>query len=189
MLYVDESVLLLQDMKKPREILADALSEKGVTPTDLGRMLGYKNPYHAVYSLLHGRRQFSRQLQERVADLLGYPRDHFEAPDRTARRVAHIHTTFQAFLETELGSKIDPETRRTLEGIPFTGRRLPTVALYQAIALAMEGRYTVDQMEQLEQDLELNEELDRRRGVLAPDTDHDGPATGRGNKRGKRRQK
>lgn len=168
MLYADESVLALQGMKSPRELLADALSEKAVSPTDLGRMLGYKNPYHAVYALLHGKRKFSRRLQERVADLLGYPKAHFEAPDDTARRVAYIHRTFQAFLRTEIGAKTDEETRRILQGMAFTGKRLPTVALYQAFALALEGKYTSDQLDQLEHDLQLNEQLDRRNEASNP---------------------
>lgn len=168
MLYADETALDLQDMKSPRELLADALSEKGVSPTDLGRMLGYKNPYHAVYALLRGRRKFSRKLQEKVADLLGYSRNHFEAPDLTAKRMAYVHRTFQEFLKTEIGTKIDSETQRTLRGIPFTSR-LPTVALYQAIALAMDGKYTTDQLTELEQDLHLNEELDRRNEDGPPD--------------------
>lgn len=181
MLYADESVLYAQDMKSPRELLADALSDRGLTPTELGRMLGYKNPYHAVYALLHGRRKFSRKLQEKVADLLGYSRNHFEEPDLTARRMAHVHRTFQEFLKTEIGAKLDEETRKTLRGIPFTSR-LPTVALYQAIALALAGEYTTDQLGELEQDLHLNEELDRRNDPEPPDKP---PAPPR-NPRGKR---
>jgi hypothetical protein len=171
MLYADESVLFAQDMKSPRELLAEALEEKKIRQVDLGRMLGYKNPYHAVHSIVTGDRPFSRRLQERVADLLGYPKNHFEAPDETARRVAYIHRTFQAFLHTDIGAKTDEETRRILQGMPFTGKRLPTVALYQAFALALEGKlYTSDQLDQLEQDLQLNEELDRRNDdELPPD--------------------
>lgn len=162
MLYADESVLFLQDMKSPRELLAEALDEKSLRQVDLGRLLGYKNPYHAVHQVLIGKRPFSKRLQERVADLLGYPKNHFSAPDETAKRVAYVHRTFQAFLRTELGAKTDEETRRILQSMPFTGKRLPTVALYQAIALALEGKYTSDQFDQLEQDLALNEELDRK---------------------------
>jgi hypothetical protein len=185
MLYADETALDLQDMKSPRELLADALSEKGVTPTDLGRMLGYKNPYHAVYALLQGRRKFSRKLQEKVADLLGYSRSHFEAPDLTAKRMAYVHRTFQEFLKTEIGTEIDEETRKTLRGIPFT-TRLPTVALYQAIALAMKGAYTTHQLAELEQDLHLNEELDRRgNDEPPPDKPPSPPPRGRKAKPGK----
>jgi hypothetical protein len=157
MLYADESVLLSQGMKTPEEVLREALKTKGISPTDLGRQLGYKNPYQAVHSLMVGRRKFGRELQERVADILGLPRDHFEAPDRTAARELYIHKEFQKFLLTDIGRGIDDETRRTLAGMPFTGRRLPTVALYQAIALSMRGDHTT---EEIGTDIVLNEPLD-----------------------------
>jgi hypothetical protein len=171
MLYADETVLYLQDMKSPRELLADALAEKGLRQVDLGRMLGYKNPYHAVHQVLMGKRPFSRRMQEKVAELLGYPKNHFGSPDETARRVAYIHRTFQTFLHTEIGAKTDEETRRILQGMAFTGKRFPTVALYQAFALALEGKYTGEQLDQLERDLQLNEQLDQRNENEEPPDD------------------
>lgn len=152
MLYADESVLFTQDMetatKTPQQLLREALDDAKMTPTELGRLLGYKMAYQAVFAMLNEKtpQKFTRRKQERVADVLGLPPTHFSDPVDTMKRRAYIEKTFAEFLVSDIGKRTDPENRRIIQHMKFPGKRLPTVAFYQAIALALEGRYTIEQL-------------------------------------------
>lgn len=159
MLYADASVLLSQGMKTTKELVDEALAKAGMTPTELGVRLGYKNGYQAYHKLFVSKTlRFAPDKQAEVADILGLPKTHFQAPDLTERRELYIRRTFLEFLKTDVAKGLDAETLRTIERIPFTGEKLPTVALYQSLALAMGGHYST---EQLDSALQLNEEVDR----------------------------
>lgn len=143
--------------KTPVEILADELERTGLEKTELGRKLGSRAPYLFVRDILQGRKAFDAALQARVADALGKPRNFFSDPEENERRNQHIRATFEAFLRTDIGQKIDAETRRSIEHIPFLGERLPTVGLYQAIALAMAGHLSPERAMNA---VDLNDALD-----------------------------
>lgn len=158
MLYADESVLRLQGMKTLEELINEALAREGMTASELGKRLGYVNGYQGFHDLFISKRtKFTRKRQEQVAEILNLPKDHFEAPEKTEARRAYIRQQFEEFLQTDIAKEIDEETLRTIERIPFTGSRLPTKLLYQHIALAMKGTYS---MAQVDDALRLNEMVD-----------------------------
>lgn len=147
-------------MKTLEELINEALSREGMTPTELGKRLGYVNGYQGFHDLFISKRtKFTRRRQEQVADILNLPKDHFEAPDKTEARRAYIQQQFLEFLQTDIARELDAETLRTIERIPFAGSRLPTKLLYQHIALAMQGHYS---MAQVDEALALNELVDKR---------------------------
>lgn len=158
MLYVDESVLRLQDMKDIEELVAEALKRAGMTPTELGKRLGYVNGYQAYHDLFKSKRtKLTPQHLVQVAEILGLPKDHFQEPEKTEAREAYIRQQYEEFLQTDVARELDQDELRTIERMQFTGPKLPTKLLFQHIALAMTGRYT---MRQVEEALALNEALD-----------------------------
>lgn len=162
MLCVDASVLRLQDMATPKELVDERLSVLEMSPTELGLKLGYKNGYQGYHDLfVSGRIKLTEEKLNQIADLLELPRSHFVAPDQTLARDRYVREKFAAFLKTEIGRSIDADTKRTIESMKFLGKWLPTVQLYQAVALAIEGRYSVAQLAEA---LEL-EESDRESHV------------------------
>jgi hypothetical protein len=161
MLYVDASVLQLQGMKTPQELLAEAIKQHPViNATELGRKLGYKHPYQAINNLINGKRHFTRQLQERVSEVLGLPKTHFEKPDETVLRNEYIRARFEEFCTTEIGRRQSPDDLKLIHriGNAFIGDRLPTKAFFETIALTIEGSYTTAQLSAA---LAENEALDR----------------------------
>lgn len=171
-LYVDISSLLPAGMKTPTktpvEILREELERAGIEKTELGRKLGSKSPYIYVREILTGRKAFDAELQAKVADALGKPRNFFSDPQEASVREAHIAETFAKFCRGDIGSKLDDEIRRSLKAFPFLGRKLPTVSLYEAMALAMQGHMTALSAH------ELNAELDEM-----PEPDPPSPPTRR----------
>jgi hypothetical protein len=148
-------------METPQDALRRAIAESPLTPTEIGRKLGYKHPYQAIHLLLSGKRQFTRKKQEEIAEILGKPRDYFAAPDKTEKRMQWIEAEWQKFLQTEMASKLSKDDLKVLErvGRQFLGDKLPTVAFFQHVALVLEGNYTT---EQLESALKKNTRLDER---------------------------
>jgi hypothetical protein len=166
MLYTDASILLTQGMKTLEELITEALEKAHMTPTELGVKMGYKNGYDGYHKLFVSRRtDFSEPRQRQVEEILALPRGHFQAPDLTEKRELYIKRTFQEFLQTDIAKDLDAEALRTIERMSFTGDKLPTVLLYQSIALAMKGHYSVRQIDSA---LALNEEIDRDPEPIRP---------------------
>jgi hypothetical protein len=159
MLYADASVLLSQGMKTAKELVDEALLKAGMSPTELGQKLGYKNGFQGYYRIFVSNKiKFTPERQRRVEELLRLPHGHFAAPELTEKRELYVRRTFEQFRKTEIARALDQESLKTLESIPFNGAKLPTVELYQALALAMGGHYST---QQLDAALKLTEEVDR----------------------------
>lgn len=154
MLYVDASVLRLQGMKTPQEMTPQQLLDKAIRDhpelnhTELGRRLGYKHPYQAINKLVTGKKQFTPDLQERIADLLGLPKTHFADPALTEERSRFISKRLEEFRATDIGRRQSIDDMRLIEriGRAFVGDRLPSLAFFEVIALTLQGRYTFDQL-------------------------------------------
>jgi hypothetical protein len=151
------SAFLLGLDAEPGELLRDALAEAGLTPTELGRQLGYANPYLTVKRWIDGR-GFNSENQAKVAEILGLSPHHFEKPDLDAYRDRYRIRVFAEFLRTEIGEQTTPDERRILGSARFAGKLLPTVSLYAAWALALRGRIPIEQVEHV---AAVNDALDR----------------------------
>ena len=146
MLYVSASILLTQDMATPKEMVDTRLAELGMSKADFARKLGYAG-YQGYYDLFSAKRtQLTEKKLEEIAEVLGWPRDHFQSPGATLRRAEFIQSELAKFLATEVGREAHPETIKILRSMQFTGEVLPTAKLYRAVALAMEERYTPAQL-------------------------------------------
>lgn len=158
MLYQRESVLFVQDMATPSDLLRQAIEESELTPTEIGRRLNYKHPYQAIYALLKGTRKLTPEKQEKLAEILNKPKNHFASPGDTKTRMEQIEVEWQKFLKTETASKLEDDDLDLLRrlGRQFLGRRRPTAIFFQYLALGFGGNYTV---EELESALEKNERL------------------------------
>lgn len=147
MLYVDASVLQRQDMATPKEMVDARLDELGMSKTQLMRELGYKTGYADYHTLFVTKpHQLTDEKLAAIARILKWPENHFKDPAKTLERAEYIRREFQKYLRTEIGRSADPETHRILESMQWTGKWLPSVTLYQAVTLAMEGRYTAAQL-------------------------------------------
>jgi hypothetical protein len=168
-----ESVLLLQDMAAtPGELLREALERADITPTELGKKLGYTMPYQTVKRWIDGR-GFNAENQRKAALALELPSNYFEQPDMAAARERHRLRIFAEFLRTEIGQQTSPEERRILESTRFPDKMLPTVHLYTAWALALQQKITFDQVlevaaENESLDRELEEHRERNRPPSTP---------------------
>jgi len=161
-----------QDMKKkdktPTELLREELKNLGHgAMSELGRKLGSRAPHAYVTDILKGRKEFDANpdLQMRVALALGKPRNFFGDPEEQQLRERHIAETFAKFMQTEIGAELDEDTRETIRRMPFLGERLPTVPLYQQIALLLKGAITLDEAAAAR---EFNEALDRELELPEP---------------------
>jgi hypothetical protein len=149
MLYVDASTLLTQGMATIKRIVDQRLEELGLEKTELGRRLGYKNPYLGYYQLVSSDRvKLSDEKLERIAEALEWPRDHFKDPAKTIDREAYVRDIFEQFMKTDVARAADPETLSIIKSMKWLGKWLPSVKLYQAVVLAMEGRYTAAELAQ-----------------------------------------
>jgi hypothetical protein len=160
-----DSILLLQEMiaATPGEILREALQRAGITPTELGKRMGFVTPYQSVKRWIDGR-GFNAENQRRAAEALGLPANYFVQPDLAAARERYRLNVFYDFLRTEIGMRTTAEHRRILESARFTGELLPSVNLYSAWALALQDRIPFEQVLEVaaENDL-LDREIEEHR--------------------------
>jgi hypothetical protein len=127
-----------------RDVITSALKAADMSPTELGRRLGFANGYQGFHNIfISGRTAFTPDRQREVEDILKLPRGHFDHPTETERRQRLVREAFEAFLATEIARELEPELLRTLKDMPFYGPRLPTRDLYIMIAAAMSGKGTV----------------------------------------------
>jgi hypothetical protein len=154
----DSQSAFLRDLDaEPGELLRDALTDAGMSPTELGKRLGYANPYLTVKRWIDGR-GFNAENQAKVAEVLGLSAHHFAKPDLDAYRERYRIRVFAEFLRTEIGEHTTPEERRVLGSARFNGKLLPSVNLYTAWALSLQGRITLAQVVHVAAD---NEAADR----------------------------
>lgn len=149
MLYTNASALLWQVEKTPQQILKELLENHPEhTATSLGEKLGWKYGYQGVFDILKGNKRFTPKLQERIAEILGVPKTHFQNTELTDKRNARIRDEFEAFLGTEIARRQRPDDIKLIEriGFAFIGDRLPTRAFFEVIALSLEGKYTTEQL-------------------------------------------
>lgn len=166
MLYVHAAVLFTQDMATPKEMVDDRLAELGWSKTEFAKKLGYTT-YQGYHDLFGSQRtKLTDEKLAQIAEVLEWPRDHFKDPNKTIEREEFVRKTFAKYMRSEVGLKSDAETNKILESMRWVGKFLPSVRLYQAVALAMEGKYTP---EQLVGALELAEADEASEGTVLPD--------------------
>jgi transcriptional regulator with XRE-family HTH domain len=149
MLYVDASVLVIQDMATPKEMVDRRLKELGWSKAKLAKKLGYQTGYQDYYSLfVTNPHQLTKEKLIEIAKVLGKPDDWLQDGGETSarKREHYIRAEFEKYLQTEVGRSADPETHKILESMQWTGQWLPSVRLYQSVQLTMEGKYTPAQM-------------------------------------------
>jgi len=134
-----------------KELVDEALEKRGKSKSELGRaVLGRGYAYQGYYDLTSQKKSRLKLTPERLQKLcefLEVPLNHFADPDMTVRRSDYIREEFVKFMSTEIAGNADPEILTILEHIPFLGNRLPTKALYEALAIAMrDGRYSNEQL-------------------------------------------
>lgn len=164
-----------------RELLDEALEEKGYTKSELGReVLGRKAyPFQGYYDLVgpkdpskvgkKPRLKLTPELIEKLTAFLGKPPNYFTDTNMTARRAHCVKTEFAKFMETQIARETresDPEILDIIEAIPWNGNKLPTKALYVAICIAMtNGKYKTEQLLVAEQE---NRALDEMANLPEP---------------------
>lgn len=147
------------------DIVKDALKAADMSPTELGRRMGFSNGfqgYHRIF--VKQTTAFTPKRQRQAEDILGLPRGHFDNPSETERRRRLVRQAFEQFLETDIAKELeelDPELIRTLKDIPFYGPRVPTRDLYIMVAAAMSGKGTVREIAEAA-------ELNARMAEIAP---------------------
>lgn len=123
------------------------IEELGITPTELGRRMGYSNGYQGYHDLLVGKRvKLTPKKLASLAGALEVPVSSLERPDEAKLRDAQVKRVLDEFLRTPYGASVAPSTKQTLASMRFLGERLPTVALYRFVALLLEEQYTVPQL-------------------------------------------
>lgn len=133
-------------MATPKEMVDERLKELGLSKADFARRLGYAG-YQWYYDVFSAQRtKLTEELLEQIAQALEWPRDHFKKPGATLRRAEFVQREFSKFLETEVGREAHPETIKILHSMRWDGEFLPSIKLYTAVTLAMEGRYTPAQI-------------------------------------------
>jgi hypothetical protein len=83
-----------------------------------------------------------------IAEALNWGRTRFTDPEGAIKREEFVRLEFQKYLETDVAKARDPETNKILGSMQWLGKYLPTVDLYQVVALAMEGKYKAEELQE-----------------------------------------
>lgn len=111
-------------------MLEQLLLQRGITPTEFGRML--ESDYLLARRWIKGK-GFDKNVrnQARAAKLLGVPSNYFRSPDEAERRETMRRREFDKFCTTELGQSMSVEEYASLNSIQLFIDAYPTVAYYQ----------------------------------------------------------
>jgi hypothetical protein len=125
--------------------LAALLTKRGIGKTAFGEQIGRK--FHTVHRWCLGF-EFGPDNQRTAANALNEPPDVFEDPSSAVRRARHTRAVLEEFRATRpVANKLSAADWSVLRSIRFHADGLrPTVAFYEAVALALIHAIPVDEI-------------------------------------------
>jgi hypothetical protein len=125
--------------------LAALLAKRGIGKTAFGEQIGRK--FHTIHRWCLGY-EFHPNNQRVAAAALNEPLDVFEDPTSAVRRARHTRAVLEEFRgASPVAKKLGPADWSVLRSIRFHADGLrPTVAFYEAVALALIHAIPVDEI-------------------------------------------